>query len=75
MIYYYSKPQKKQEKDFSELEKLVDDYMNEIEKTEQFSDDETHYFVGEKLEHFIFEAALYAFYGKDVWKYISERLK
>lgn len=75
MIYNYSKPQKKQEKDFSELEELVDDYMNEIEKTEQFADDKTHYFVGEKLEHYIFEAVLHAFYGKDVWKYINERLR
>jgi len=73
--YNYPKPQKKQEKDFNELEELVDDYMNEIEKLEQFSGDETRYFVTEKLEHYIFEAALYAFYGKDVWKYTSERLK
>lgn len=75
VIYEYQKPEKKQEKDFSKLEKIVDEYMDEIQKTEQFSNDESHYFCGEELEHYIFEEVIVAFYGKDVWKYINERLR
>jgi hypothetical protein len=51
--------------DIARLQKVVMEYMRQV-----VSDDS----VDEDLSHYIFEEAMMAFYGRDVWKYINKRL-
>jgi hypothetical protein len=51
--------------DITRLQKVVMEYMRQV-----VSDD----YVDEDLSHYIFEEAMMAFYGRDVWKYINKRL-
>jgi hypothetical protein len=51
--------------DITRLQKVVMEYMRQV-----VSDDS----VDEDLSHYIFEEAMMAFYGRDVWKYINKRL-
>ena len=51
--------------DYSELQDLCSKYMYDIEKAEYVDDDYPHY---------IYEAAMHALYGKDVFRYINPRI-
>jgi hypothetical protein len=49
------------------LRSLCQSYIDELAKEEGY--------VDEDLEHYIFEAAMEACFGKDVWKWINARMK
>ena len=51
-------PEKLEEPDFEELEELVDSYIEMFAKDIKPKDD---------YDHHIFEAAVAAFYGEDIW--------
>ena len=51
---------------FTNLIKVVDAYIDEVEN-QGYADDD--------FEHYIYEEALKAFYGKDVFKWINWRLR
>lgn len=54
-----------QEPNFKKLKEVCEDYMKFLRSEEYHSDND--------FDHFIYEAAMEAFYGKDVWKYINWR--
>ncbi len=49
---------------FECLKKLCQLYIDELDDV-GYADDDT--------KHYIFEEAMMAFFGKDVWKYINEK--
>lgn len=55
-----------EEQDFGYLRTLCQDYIDTLSKN-QFIDDEE--------DHYIFEAAMEAIFGKNVWEYVNHKLK
>lgn len=45
------------------IKALCEDYLDEVELGVEDTD----------TQHYLFEAAMEAFYGKDVWKFINSR--
>jgi len=60
------KPNPQKVKNFGLLIDLCIKYIETIARGEYMKDD---------AEHYIFEAAMEGAYGKDIWKWINERLK
>ncbi len=59
------KPELLPEPDFAQVIKLCQSYIDQLDKEKYVDDD---------LEHYIFEAAIAACFGKDVWKWVNKRL-
>jgi len=51
------------QQDFTALRKLTASWIEEVKTGE----------VDENLEHYIYEAAMEAIYGPDVWKWVNEQ--
>jgi hypothetical protein len=49
------------------LQDLCQSYIDQLAEPEPYCD--------EKLEHYIFEAAIALFFGKDVWTWVKKRLQ
>lgn len=45
------------------IKALCEEYLDEVERGDEDTD----------TKHYLFEAAMEAFYGKDVWKFINAR--
>ena len=60
------RPQQLENQDFSKVAKLCREYIEELDREDYVDDD---------LETYIFEAAIEAVFGKDVWIWINKRLK
>lgn len=60
------KPSPLEEPDFSGLISLCKSYLNEVEQR-KYPDSNT--------QHYIFEEAMKAVYGKDVWDYINHKMR
>lgn len=54
--------------DLRKLEALVQYYIDDLDNGEMHEDDQ------QDREHYIFEAAMEAFYGRNVWKWINSKL-
>lgn len=59
------KPQMINYPNFDELKKLCEEYINVVDE-DGYEDDD--------LTSFIFEKAIEAFYGKDIWEWVDEKL-
>ena len=60
------KPQKLENMDFSSLIKTVEGYIDRVDANKFEDDDDSHY---------IFEAAVEAIYGHDIWEWIKQTLR
>jgi len=58
------KTEKILEPDFDELRALVDEYIDALSIHERYKD----------IEAYVFEAAIEAFYGKDVWGWVNQKI-
>jgi hypothetical protein len=51
--------------DLDKLKKLCEEYMNDVEKG----------YVDEDYSNWFFETVMFTFYGREVFKFINEKLK
>jgi hypothetical protein len=63
------KPEQLQQFNLDELLLQCEQYMNDIESGELHEDGQSD------LQHYIFEAAMKAFYGPDVFDWINSKLR
>jgi hypothetical protein len=61
-----AKPRELELQTWGEVQKMCLDYIDEIDKNGWVDDD---------LEHYIFEGAMSATFGPDVWGWINKKLK
>ena len=54
------------DQDFTQVIKLCESYINDLDKDG---------WVDEDMDHYIFEAAMEAVYGKSVWEWINKKLR
>ena len=66
-IYEEKRPDIIESPDLSQLRETVIEYMNAVESVESGG------YIDEDFIHYVFEEAVGAFYGEDVWKYVNER--
>ena len=66
-IYEEKRPDIIESPDLSQLRETVIEYMDAVESVESGG------YIDEDFVHYVFEEAVGAFYGKDVWKYVNER--
>lgn len=65
-LHPLKRPQPLENPDFRLLVETAEGYIHTLERGGYVDSDD---------EHYIFEAAMEAVYGKDVWKYINKKLK
>ena len=61
------KPQQLENIDLTALKEICQDYIDSFDATDYCDDND--------FEHYIYETAMTTIYGKDIWKYINEKLK
>ena len=59
-----NRPNIKKDIDLSRLIEVAENFMDEVDIRE----------VSEDTEHYIFEKAMVALYGEDVWTYVNEKI-
>ena len=59
------KPTQLENIDIKSLKEICQNYIDDLEKNA---------YADEDYEHYIFETAMNCIFGKDVWKWINERL-
>ncbi len=62
----YKKPEQLKNPDFSGLILVCESHLQQIDEEEREDNDS---------EHYIYEAAMEAIYGSDVWKFINKKIK
>ncbi|MHC4310917.1 MAG: hypothetical protein ACYSW3_00415 [Planctomycetota bacterium] len=64
-IYRLERPQRVNQPDWNPLARMIDEYIDDLYHKQQ---------PGKDLDTYVFEAAVVALYGKDVWPWIRQRL-